>query len=186
MLLKNFLPFFLFFFSSRRRHTRFDCDWSSDVCSSDLLQKCWRQHNPPLAKLTAATRVAITQWINIVKYGWADTVGVEIASARYYATRCVGEVTGAEHDSYSDPLHRGRAQSARLPNKRAVVQRRCVKAPLPGLSWPPSVAAIPYLHGTFGRVGGAAVTKQRLAWLICRSPNLTETQNPQDGGRWRV
>src|SRR2546430_16400366 len=28
-----------FFFSSRRRHTRFDCDWSSDVCSSDLAQK---------------------------------------------------------------------------------------------------------------------------------------------------
>src|SRR5256886_3017170 len=26
----------LFFFSSRRRHTRFDCGWSSDVCSSDL------------------------------------------------------------------------------------------------------------------------------------------------------
>src|SRR2546430_5537744 len=28
---------FFFFFSSRRRHTRFDCDWSSDVCSSDLI-----------------------------------------------------------------------------------------------------------------------------------------------------
>src|SRR5690606_39830955 len=28
---------FLFFFSSRRRHTRFSRDWSSDVCSSDLL-----------------------------------------------------------------------------------------------------------------------------------------------------
>src|SRR5207237_2412922 len=25
----------LIFFSSRRRHTRFKCDWSSDVCSSD-------------------------------------------------------------------------------------------------------------------------------------------------------
>src|SRR5690606_41186098 len=25
-----------FFFSSRRRHTRFSRDWSSDVCSSDL------------------------------------------------------------------------------------------------------------------------------------------------------
>src|SRR3989338_61992 len=25
------------FFSSRRRHTRWNCDWSSDVCSSDLL-----------------------------------------------------------------------------------------------------------------------------------------------------
>src|SRR2546430_7610104 len=31
----------LFFFSSRRRHTRFDCDWSSDVCSSDLeVEQC--------------------------------------------------------------------------------------------------------------------------------------------------
>src|SRR5690606_40162491 len=27
----------LFFFSSRRRHTRFSRDWSSDVCSSDLV-----------------------------------------------------------------------------------------------------------------------------------------------------
>src|SRR2546430_8041169 len=33
----------VFFFSSRRRHTRFDCDWSSDVCSSDLepSARCW-------------------------------------------------------------------------------------------------------------------------------------------------
>src|SRR3989454_9557202 len=29
---------FFFFFSSRRRHTRLQGDWSSDVCSSDLLQ----------------------------------------------------------------------------------------------------------------------------------------------------
>src|SRR3712207_6967252 len=28
-----------FFFSSRRRHTRYWRDWSSDVCSSDLLEK---------------------------------------------------------------------------------------------------------------------------------------------------
>src|SRR5215208_8520134 len=31
------LFFFFFFFSSRRRHTRWPRDWSSDVCSSDLL-----------------------------------------------------------------------------------------------------------------------------------------------------
>src|SRR5207237_10063879 len=30
------LVMLVFFFSSRRRHTRFKCDWSSDVCSSDL------------------------------------------------------------------------------------------------------------------------------------------------------
>src|SRR5215211_8124194 len=38
-----------FFFSSRRRHTRSLCDWSSDVCSSDLELgfgsgvTCWRR-----------------------------------------------------------------------------------------------------------------------------------------------
>src|SRR5688572_32259320 len=37
------LCFFFFFFSSIRRHTSFDCDWSSDVCSSDLIEH--RQHD---------------------------------------------------------------------------------------------------------------------------------------------
>src|SRR5689334_24229841 len=32
-----------FFFSSRRRHTRWNCDWSSDVCSSDLLGAAGRE-----------------------------------------------------------------------------------------------------------------------------------------------
>src|SRR5690606_22406572 len=32
-----FSPKWCFFFSSRRRHTRFSRDWSSDVCSSDLI-----------------------------------------------------------------------------------------------------------------------------------------------------
>src|SRR5260370_3386517 len=34
----------LFFFSSRRRHTRFKCDWSSDVCSSDLAGHARTRH----------------------------------------------------------------------------------------------------------------------------------------------
>src|SRR2546430_14992502 len=35
-----------FFFPSRRRHTRLDCDWSSDVCSSDLpLPLGYEKHN---------------------------------------------------------------------------------------------------------------------------------------------
>src|SRR2546430_1884525 len=35
LVISNFSIHDNFFFSSRRRHTRFDCDWSSDVCSSD-------------------------------------------------------------------------------------------------------------------------------------------------------
>src|ERR1035437_10580877 len=37
---------FVFFFSSRRRHTRYWRDWSSDVCSSDLIyhaRSLWRR-----------------------------------------------------------------------------------------------------------------------------------------------
>src|SRR5256886_17574718 len=45
-----------FFFSSRRRHTRFDCDWSSDVCSSDL--KCLGLLALPLITLNGLMRSA--------------------------------------------------------------------------------------------------------------------------------
>ena len=37
MLLPLWLLVCVFFFSSRRRHTRLVSDWSSDVCSSDLI-----------------------------------------------------------------------------------------------------------------------------------------------------
>src|SRR5206468_7611249 len=37
-----------FFFSSRRRHTRSDRDWSSDVCSSDL---SWNWNTSPVLRL---------------------------------------------------------------------------------------------------------------------------------------
>src|ERR1019366_9650401 len=44
------IEFFLFFFSSRRRHTRLVSDWSSDVCSSDLtLRRCARPRPAPAA-----------------------------------------------------------------------------------------------------------------------------------------
>src|SRR5436190_18014712 len=43
----------LFFFSSRRRHTRSLCDWSSDVCSSDLPPI---SASPAIAPITAYRR----------------------------------------------------------------------------------------------------------------------------------
>src|SRR5207237_6408582 len=46
-----------FFFSSRRRHTRFKCDWSSDVCSSDLSEtSAWKEW------LTVAVSVIVVRW----------------------------------------------------------------------------------------------------------------------------
>src|SRR5690606_37986204 len=48
---------FFFFFSSRRRHTRFSRDWSSDVCSSDVL-KLIRDLTPYLRRHVWALAVA--------------------------------------------------------------------------------------------------------------------------------
>src|SRR5690606_39362386 len=46
------------FFSSRRRHTRFSRDWSSDVCSSDLVAAAREKHAAiQAAKLQAAAPV---------------------------------------------------------------------------------------------------------------------------------
>src|SRR5438477_774656 len=54
--------FLFFFFSSRRRHTRLTCEWSSDVCSSDLLTARPRdaaaaRGSPPRREARVARRV---------------------------------------------------------------------------------------------------------------------------------
>src|SRR5882762_11349248 len=56
LLILSRIDVFLFFFSSRRRHTRFKCDWSSDVCSSDLS-----------GAVSAREAIAATHTLNIGK-----------------------------------------------------------------------------------------------------------------------
>src|SRR5438034_167771 len=50
----SFLTVIFFFFSSRRRHTRSLCDWSSDVCSSDL-----EQMGEPVASYSGGWRMRL-------------------------------------------------------------------------------------------------------------------------------
>src|SRR5437588_11563461 len=57
--------FFFFFFSSRRRHTRSLCDWSSDVCSSDLSSP---QHSE------VKEDISIERALEGVGVGWVKTV----------------------------------------------------------------------------------------------------------------
>src|SRR5438034_11193156 len=49
---------FFFFFSSRRRHTRSLCDWSSDVCSSDLALWLLRERGADSAQATRFLELA--------------------------------------------------------------------------------------------------------------------------------
>src|SRR5437879_12655669 len=50
-----------FFFSSRRRHTRYIGDWSSDVCSSDLSRRARSRRRRERARLERITRTR--RWI---------------------------------------------------------------------------------------------------------------------------
>src|SRR6267143_4881738 len=80
--------YFFFFFSSRRRHTRWNCDWSSDVCSSDLT--CWRllQGIPLTVSLALdGVRDVITAWAPLV-------VGAGVAQISGLVDTFLGSFTG--------------------------------------------------------------------------------------------
>src|SRR5690606_41179616 len=69
----------LFFFSSRRRHTRFSRDWSSDVCSSDLVTHHFVGSH------------SITEPYNAAAYGEEALKLIENLSAKYeYLILCGG------------------------------------------------------------------------------------------------
>src|SRR5256885_10883312 len=60
--LRHFSPYKLFFFSSRRRHTRLQGDWSSDVCSSDLVS------------FTSLSLLMLTSTVTLVSTGKLDVI----------------------------------------------------------------------------------------------------------------
>src|SRR2546422_11003648 len=79
---------FMFFFSSRRRHTRCSRDWSSDVCSSDLAALA--EEMSALEHDTATLTAQRTQWDDQLKErrlalvaleGAAGDAGVQVEAA---------------------------------------------------------------------------------------------------------
>src|SRR5690606_39814792 len=57
----------VFFFSSRRRHTRFSRDWSSDVCSSDLHTRQQDSDGGLTRWYVDGSRLYWRQWLTVVK-----------------------------------------------------------------------------------------------------------------------
>src|SRR5688500_20386605 len=88
----------VFFFSSRRRHTRLQGDWSSDVCSSDLSQRGKEGVERLSEVLAAVTKAGIR----------AERVRVDVSIARSEERR-----VGKE----------GRTTGATKPRKRKNVKR---------------------------------------------------------------
>src|SRR5258707_10187090 len=80
------LPYVFFFFSSRRRHTRYWRDWSSDVCSSDLSGSYVERSTPlPRAWLapSACSKGSITS-----------------CAAAFFFLRIVPSLLSAKHSLY--------------------------------------------------------------------------------------
>src|SRR4051812_49443609 len=79
--------FCLFFFSSRRRHTRLTCDWSSDVCSSDLGVKA----RPQLQSLWELSSI----WVRLKLYRsqslklWRESYGLIAAEVNWSSVHCI-------------------------------------------------------------------------------------------------
>src|SRR5260370_2465635 len=86
--LRTTIHIFFFFFSSRRRHTRFKCDWSSDVCSSDLCLFSSSTRNIALG--SGSITVAITSMASSLEFPespffFSSRIGLAIVSRVYLA-----------------------------------------------------------------------------------------------------
>src|SRR3990172_2012343 len=66
-----FQPNLLFYYKRRRRHTRCSRDWSSDVCSSDLSQRCRPAGRRPPAGVSrpASARRAVHRSYRAIRHG---------------------------------------------------------------------------------------------------------------------
>src|SRR6266446_7836859 len=98
--------FDFFFFSSRRRHTRLQGDWSSDECSSDLVA---RLNAATLASLASApavpanVRMSVKELENVTQLAWDAVSGASGYEVLWRATtspewenvESFGEVTRA-------------------------------------------------------------------------------------------
>src|SRR5256885_6702882 len=84
----NTMISFVFFFSSRRRHTRLQGDWSSDVCSSDLARRAgrpWRM----IVRQDAGDFIIFPRWVSTMA-GRAGAVGAARRARR--GTRGSGQI----------------------------------------------------------------------------------------------
>src|SRR5438034_3634479 len=83
----------VFFFSSRRRHTRSLCDWSSDVCSSDLTDRSVRA--------TECVRSAVAKLIHEPVTHRPRLVRVQAGCAHYRVAQLVDLFQRAEVERHA-------------------------------------------------------------------------------------
>src|SRR5438445_13678509 len=86
-----------FFFSSRRRHTRYWRDWSSDVCSSDLLSENFEYHAAKNEQRLLVLRGVVLEVLGeiAVPAGYPDRVD-DLVPARAFELGQIGRASCRE------------------------------------------------------------------------------------------
>src|SRR5436853_1272460 len=98
VLLRFACLFALFFFSSRRRHTRCLSDWSSDVCSSDLTSDQLPDNfNAPFSIVRAASLYVVRTLID-------DAIPMNDGCLRRSEERRVGKYCSCRVGTYDNKI----------------------------------------------------------------------------------
>src|SRR5215467_10952783 len=94
---------FFFFFSSRRRHTRLQGDWSSDVCSSDLIE-AERDHRAFASVDDLVSRAGVNreEVHRLAEIGAFESLGHERRAALWEAARAI-RPRGSLYEREPDP-----------------------------------------------------------------------------------
>src|SRR5256885_12718997 len=108
----------LFFFSSRRRHTRLQGDWSSDVCSSDL--SAAEAHRRLVASLT--TPISLIKHAAAAERIWFQRfwAGLDESECDGYSNRDEGTFAVADDESLADVI----AEFERASQRSRVIASR--------------------------------------------------------------
>src|SRR5690606_33566474 len=103
------------FFSSRRRHTRFSRDWSSDVCSSDLHATECLQHDIVSGLFAPGAVASVPRYFTINQAGvdLAQALVVDTESLRRTGAETLYDHIGARHQLTNDLLAFRRLQIQR-------------------------------------------------------------------------
>src|SRR5690242_4707056 len=114
---------FFFFFSSRRRHTRLTCDWSSDVCSSDL------KHDSVPSEKRRRLRQQLREWRGNLNAEDGGDVRKDVRPAEPACNHCCPDQGGECHGPSGYVLPEG--MSARRPQAHQDQQRNRPNPPGP-------------------------------------------------------
>src|SRR5437870_13101559 len=102
----------LFFFSSRRRHTRWPRDWSSDVCSSDLAAHRRVQARVAVARLQTVAALSFVNFVRLPSYavrrtGAVTKIGRASCRERVWSSVGAGSLQKKREEGQGDVVEPG-------------------------------------------------------------------------------